>query len=215
MPHFAELAIWGQNRMLDSSDAAARPRWWRRWNWWKIGFFTLLFACEFMREIIVLRANSKPNFATMPNVARFADMTVAKGQWTRIDRGEELIPGSVLIQCRRRTGECLEANVHVNDGWISEPSVDLYPATFTDDAVTYENNDPLCAHYKVRIDMKLNKVLAVRETTGDKSKLCEGLEQRIEMTLGSGIPANPQPFKGHFVPLVEGFLTILKALPSI
>ncbi|QNA83505.1 hypothetical protein G4G27_05410 [Sphingomonas sp. So64.6b] len=114
------------------------------------------------------------------------------------------MPGATSITCDQSEGRCVEATATMFNGYVSEPTVDTFNATFAPDAVSYENDYPRCAHYNVRIDLKLNKVFAVRERKPNlKNEVCQKMEQRIEMTLGDGYQRNDNPLGDHFVPMIR------------
>lgn len=192
----------------------ARPAWWRRWNWWTIGFFALLVLFEGAREIIVIEANSPAEVATMATVTSFADRTAAKGRWNRIDDGEALVPSSVLIECRREEARCYEVSYSVNGNYAGSPELSIYPATWTAGQISYENDDPVCVRYSVRIDLKLEKVFAVRERKAKPDAAMAGLmdcsktEARMEMTLTNGYLPHPDVAKGHFLPMFSLFMLV-------
>lgn len=175
----------------------------RRLNWWKIGFFVALFAFEVAREFAVLAAAERPKLLTMASVYSFDGWTVAEGSWRRIDNGGTLVPTSVRIQCDQGRGECTEVSVHVDENTVWSPDVETFQAQFGPDAITYENNSPTCVHYSIRIDLRLKKVIGVRERTADKSDLCKPLEQRIEMQLADGWDLSENTMEGHFVPVFQ------------
>ena len=178
------------------------PRW-RRLNWWKIGFFVVLAAFELAREVAVIGANSPPRLLTHASVFTWGGSTIAEGSWQRIDGGSALSPAAIRIECDQERGECIEVSVGTYADAIFAPDMDRHEAQFTPDAVTFQNTYPKCAKYTVRIDLRLKKVLGVRERTADKSDMCNKLEQRIEMQLGNGVDYSVDPLKGHFVPLLS------------
>jgi hypothetical protein len=182
-----------------------RSSWWRRRNWWKIGFFVMLALFEIAREVAVIASNQPPNIATFASVGGTMGFTSAKGRWKRIDGGTKLLPSATTIQCQQAKGECVESNVSFYNGAINEPDISTYGARFSADAISYENNDPLCARYSVRIDLKLKKVFAVRERKplNSEQPQCKDLEQRIEMSLGNGFQKDENLLAGHFVPLLS------------
>ncbi|UYY59868.1 hypothetical protein [Sphingomonas sp. S2-65] len=192
--------------------AVEKPNWWQRRNWWKIGFFVMLGLFEFAREWAVIASYPEPKIATSAYVGSYGGFTTAKGRWLRLDGGGSMMPSAVVIECWEEQRECLEVTAHVNDGYLSEPVVDRFDATFAADAVSYENDNPDCAKYAVRIDLKLKKVIAVRDRKDNpKNEMCSKLEPRIEMTLGDGYQRNDKPFEGHFVPVIAGLVGVLKS----
>lgn len=194
-------------------ETIARPSWWRRRNWWKIGFFLMLVLFEFAREWAVLASFPEPKIATNAYVGSYGGFTTAKGRWVRLDGGGSMVPSAVNIECSQERGECLEVVANMMDGYLGSPEVDRFDATFGSDAVSYENDNPDCAKYRVRIDLKLKKVIAVRERKDNpKNEMCAKLEPRIEMTLGDGYQRNEDPTAGHFVPLIDALGFVLRRL---
>jgi hypothetical protein len=192
-----------------TDDRATQVRFWRRWNWWKIGFFAVLLLFEGAREVAVLEANAPPQIATLATVVSTGDLTVAQGRWNRIDRGAPLVPSAVRIECRRDEGRCYEVTVGINDQYVSSPELAIYPAEWQNGGISYENDGAACAHYSVRIDLKLERVFAVRERKDQPSMAgfdCAKLERRLEITTTDGYEPTADPAKGHFLP----FLTLLK-----
>jgi hypothetical protein len=101
----------------------------------------------------------------------------------------------------------------INGLYVSAPDITNYDATFTPDGITYENDFPICVHYSTRIDLKLNKVFAVRErkqgVKGPGTDACSKLEDRLEMQLGDGFdPARDKI--DHIVPLMQIVIGVLK-----
>lgn len=199
----------GRNRGVTMEIAAEdepkrAPTWWARRNWWKVGFFTMLVLFECAREIAVLESDASPRVATSAYVGSIQGYTSAKGRWVRIDGGSQLVPGATSITCYRDKGFCIEATATMFDGYVNEPSVDTIRATFSPDAVTYENDNPQCARYNVRIDLNLKKVFAVRHRKPNPpSGLCQNMERRIEMTLGDGYQEADSHIGEHFLPIIQ------------
>ena len=115
-----------------------------------------------------------------------------------------LVPTVVTIECERVTGSNLEASANRTDRYVYAPELDKFDASFAADSVTYGNNVPDCARYSVRIDLKMEKVFAVRER---KSNLgnprCSSLEPRVEMQLSDGYDLGNDPLEGPFVPILR------------
>lgn len=180
-------------------------------NWWKLAFFVLLVAFELAREFAVLSAaeGAQPN--SNGTVFEYNGYVKAQGSWTRIDGGGAMAPGTVTIECRPEEGRCLEASVMISERYVYAPDLDYFDATFSPQAVAYENENPVCARYAVRIDLRLKKVFAVRERKEDaKEPQCALLEKgRIEMQLGKGFDPERDPLEGHFVPLIQILAAIL------
>lgn len=173
-----------------------------RRNWWKIAFFVMLLLFEGAREAAVLAEaqGAVPNGIAI--VSSYGGFTTAKGRWTRIDRGDRLVPAVVTIDCRQDMGQCIEASSMVHDEYVYSPEINWFDARFADDAVTYESDAPDCARYSVRIDLKLKKAFAVRERKDNpKNANCATLESRIEMQLGDPYESGTDLGKGHFVPI--------------
>ena len=179
----------------------ARPK--SRRNWWKIAFFIALLAFELTREIAVLESaqGAQPN--TNAHLFSYGSYVRAQGSWKRIDGGGALVPGTVTIECQRETGRCLEASVMVSEQYVYAPEIDWFDARFSPDAVSYENDRPDCARYSVRLDLKMQKVFAVRDRKENPSNPnCANLERRIEMQLGDGFESSRTALDGHFVPII-------------
>lgn len=184
------------------SDIKYAPAKSRRRNWWKIAFFVVLFLFECAREAAVLAEaqGAIPNGTAI--VFSYEGFTTAKGRWMRIDGGSRLMPALVTINCRRDLGRCVEASTVVSDEYVYAPELDWFDARFDDDAVTYENDNPDCARYAVRIDLKLKKTFAVRERKNNPGNPnCANLEPRVDMQLGDPYERNNDAGKGHFVPI--------------
>lgn len=193
-------------------EGTARPSWWRRRNWWKIGFFVMLVVFEFTREIAVISSDPPAKVATNAYVGSTSGYTRATGRWTRVDGGSQLMPGATLIQCDEQKGQCVETTSTLFNGYVTPPEVTTFDAKFSPEAVNYENDLPECARYSVRIDLKLKKVFALRERVKNpKNPNCASLERRIEMTLGDGFVRGENPLGDHFVPILRGLVGIAQA----
>ena len=194
---------------------ATRTSWLRRRNWWKIAFFTLLIIFEFSRELAILSIadHAEPKISARGSVIDGGSVVVATGQWVRIDGGGPLMPGATRIECDQTRLECLEANANLFNGYLAGPYVDRYIATFTAEAINYENESPGCVRYRVRIDLKLTRVFAVRERKeGSGSDVCNYLERRVEMSLGDGYVSRAGLLADHWVPFIDGAVVVFKAL---
>jgi hypothetical protein len=192
--------------MMEDSGAnlSNKLSWWRRRNWWKIGFFLMCVIFEFTREIAVMTVNSEPKIAISAYVESNGTHVNATGRWMRIDGGGRMVPGATSIICDQSEGQCIEVAASIFNGYLNEPNVDIFDATFGQNAVTYENNDPRCVRYNVRIDLKLKKVFAVRERKPNvDNEICKNSESRIEMTLGDGYQREENQLNDHFVPLLR------------
>jgi hypothetical protein len=194
-----------------ASISQEAPKRWRI-NGWKLGFFVALFAFEVAREWAVLASSERPLLATVATVTSGYGLVTADGRWTRIDGGEKLAPTAVAIKCWRDRKECTETSVQLFEGTVMAPETDTFPAEFSPDAVTYENTQPLCVRYWVRIDLRLKKVIGVRERTDNKSADCGRMEPRVEMQLGNGYDPTDNPTDKHFVPVFQLLGAVLKLL---
>jgi hypothetical protein len=126
----------------------------------------------------------------------------ADGAWKRIDGGEKLVAGTVTIECRQETGKCVEASTMISDGFVYAPELVWFDAEFAPDAVSYVNDVPNCVRYAVRLDLKMEKVIAVRDKKPSPTDArCSNMEQRIEMQLGDGYEPGKPALDGHIVPL--------------
>lgn len=90
----------------------------------------------------------------------------------------------------------------ISDGFVYAPELDWFDAEFAPDAVSYVNDVPNCVRYAVRLDLKMEKVIAVRDRKPSPTDArCSNMEQRIEMQLGDGYEPGKPALDGHFVPL--------------
>lgn len=191
----------------------------RRRNWWKIGFFVMLILFEFAREIAVVASTERAQPNVSKHIFSMGGYVAARGRWRRSDGGSEIIPGVVTIVCRKETGQCVEASVSSFSGkYFGSPELDWFDANFAADTVSYENDSALCARYAVRIDLTQKRAFATREKKpGSKDVTgapCEILEDRVAMELGDGLSANPTPFQGHYVPLLQFTQAIFRLLDN-
>lgn len=181
-----------------------------RRNWWKLAFFVALIAFELAREVAVLEssAGAEPNTRfTMFNFR--GEHVTAEGSWRRTDGKGKLVPTVTKIVCRKELNECFEATTNMIDQSVFPPDVDFFQAQFGPDSISYTNDSPTCVQYAVRLDLKMEQVLANRRrksTAGD----CANLEPLITMRLGDGKEADEygREVDEHFVPL----LSLLKAV---
>lgn len=171
-------------------------------NWWKVGFFVMLFLFEMAREWAVIATYAPPKFSVSKHIGRVQTLVSATGRWRRTDGGSDLIPGAVRITCWEDRGVCHEISYNILNGNAGTPDMSTYDAKFTGDRVTYENDVPTCARYQVTIDLNVERVFALRQRKADATDpACESLERRVEMELADGWePYNPP--REHFVPLV-------------
>jgi len=200
----------------DVSISPALPLQKRRWNWWKVGFFAMLILFEIAREFAVLAGAEGAQPAALKTIYGDADYVAAQGRWLRSDGGSPIEPGAVTIQCRRETGQCVEASVVAHADNFMAPEVDWFSAKFSQDGVSYVNDDPVCARYSVRIDLVQKRAFATRELKdGPKNEVCSKLEPRIAMELRDGFISDPAPFAGHFVPLVQLIFGTLRSINGV
>lgn len=190
----------------------SRPNWWRRRNWWKIGFFVMLFAFELAREWAVLASAQE----AWPNVSYQFDsydgFTKARGVWKRIDKGDKLVPVAVTIECRRELNQCVEMSTSMRGNSVFAPEAEWFDATFSADGISYQNTNPVCVTYAVRIDTRMEKVFAVRtRKPNPNNEMCKEMEPRIESQLADGFDNHDfDAKKGHFVPIVSLISAILE-----
>ena len=182
--------------VADAVAVSKAPR-----NWWKIGFFVMLFLFEGAREWAVIAAYEPPKISTSTYVGRALDLTTATGSWKRIDGGSELSPNSVRITCWQREGKCYESTYSVFNGYVGTPELDVFDAQFSDDGVTYENETPECVKYSVRIDLGVEKVLATRLRKPNQfNQACNAVESKISMILADGFDV-PDQTRDHILPV--------------
>lgn len=195
--------------MSEVQTAQPTRRFWKRWNWWKIGFFVMLLVFEFTREILVIENAVPPQPNVSVNLFHVRDYTTVSGVWKRTDGGEELVPALMTIQCRESDGYCTEVSTHFDKQYVFPAHLTRLEAEFQSDMITYVNDTALCVQYVTRLDLKLKKVSMVREAKPDAGKLCQGVEKRIEATLGDGFTPAQDFTKGHFLPILSGLKLIL------
>ena len=174
----------------------------------------MLVLFEVAREVAVLSATQGASPNVSADVDAFQNFTRATGSRVRIDGGGDLVPTAVTIQCMSDKGQCVESSTHTNENWVFAPDISTYDARFTPDAISYQNDDPLCVTYSVRIDLKLKKVFAVREKRPNApAEHCQAIvERRIEMQLGDARGPGPEAIDDHFVPLLSLLIGITKLL---
>lgn len=191
--------------MSEAPLTLPKPQFWKRWNWWKIGFFVLLLVFEVTRELVVIQ-NAVP---VQPNVKvnlfHAVDYTSVSGIWKRTDGGSELLPVLVTIQCRTADGFCTEATANYDKQYVFPPELTRLDAEFQPDIITYVNDTPLCVQYITRLDLKLEKVSMVRQAKPNGGEMCKGHEERIEATLADGFAPVENYTKDHFLPILSAF----------
>lgn len=181
-------------------------------NWWKAAFFVMLLVFEVTREIAVIASYSEAKPNAYFHLFTYGGYTEAEGSWKRIDGGGKLMPTAVKIECNKSQGQCLEAYSNANGGFFYAPKIVRFDARFTPDLITYENSDPDCATYTVRVDLTLKKVLAVRARKPNPiNDQCKMLEERIEMQLADSYEYQ-NPGEGHFLPVLNTISMIFRTL---
>jgi hypothetical protein len=193
---------------IQSGVRVRQPR-----NWWKYAFFLMLILFEGAREFAVLTSDTKatPNVQALMFSSGPPDhqRVNAQGTWQRVDGGGNLSSTTVAIECDQDKAECLEVTATMIDKYVFVPDVMRFDAKFGSDYVSYENDFPACVRISVRLDLKLQKVFAVRERKRDaKEKPCANLEDRIEMQLGA-THYEDSSLDGHFLPLMRILRLIL------
>jgi hypothetical protein len=173
-----------------------------RRNFWKYAFFIALLAFEIAREIAVLAASAPIKSNTSGFFFHQSGFVQAEGIWKRIDGGKQLVDSVVTIQCYIDIERCFEVSTILQFGYISPPHIDRFFASFSRENVSYENNEPACVRYIVKLDLILNKAFAIRERKENVTNVnCDNLERRIEMQLGDSFKSTFNPLTGHFVPI--------------
>lgn len=181
-----------------------RPR-----NWWKAAFFVALIGFEITRELLVITSDERVQSNASFQLFHGSSLVVAEGTWERMDGGGPLTTTATRIECWKEDAQCIEAYSHASDMFLYPPTIDRFDAKFGPEAVTYENDIPDCATYSVRMDFKLNKVMAVRvRKENPKNSGCANLEPRIETQLADGYKSK-NPTTGHFVPFFSLFYSLI------
>lgn len=177
-----------------------------RFNWWMLAFLVSLLAFEIMRELLVIATNEPKvgdNLVIHGNDS--LGYASARGQWVRSDGGSPILPGTVTIDCFKQENMCIEASSTYMPNSRSAPIfVETFkPTEFDASGVTYENDEPGCAKYTVRIDLAQKRVLATRTRKANSSMPnCAKLEERVAMELGSGFDQiNSNWMSNHFLPV--------------
>jgi hypothetical protein len=178
---------------------------WRTWNWWKVGFFTMLIVFEMTREWAVLNADPYPAVA-------FADVTAlpgnshvsSEGQWRRTNAGEALEFTAVRFDCTRSNGTCVMATEPYQNPGMMPPFIDIIPATFTDTGVDMTEESSVCAIWRYRIDTVHEITLGLRTLKPTNDPVCRGLEPRIEARFTNWTPADYGAWNDrHFRPIMQ------------
>jgi hypothetical protein len=148
-------------------------------NWWKLAFFAALLAFEVAREIAVLGVNQRVSIGGSGDVLQFGDYVIAQGTWSRTDKGEHLSPVAISIECSSAAATCREATATVMDRYLSPPDVSIYEAKFSENEISYVNNNPGCVRYSTKIDLQLNKVFILREAKNTSEEVATKLTNLI------------------------------------
>lgn len=182
----------------------------RRWNWWKVAFFIALIAFELAREFAVIANDQAAQPNTSKSIFGNENYIAARGSWLRSDGGSPIIPGAVTIECRKETGQCVEASVSAGEVYFYAPELDWFDAKFTPEGVTYLNDNPDCARYTVRIDTVTDRAFATRDRKANPlNDMCVNMEKRVAMELGDGGPRKFDASGEHFVPLISALVGAL------
>src|SRR3546814_4288216 len=97
---------------------------------------------EAAREWAVAMTYEPPKISSGFYVGRVETLVSATGRWKRTDKGSELVPGAVRITCWQEEGRCYEISYSIMNGYAGTPHLDEFDAKFSEDAVTYENDNP-------------------------------------------------------------------------
>lgn len=183
-----------------------------RFNWWKWAFFATLLAFEIARELAVLAADQSASITALKNITHINGYVSASGRWWRVDGHGALVPGTVTIECRPETAECVEASVMVMNG-VMPPTMDVFKAKWHETSVSYVNENPDCARYSVRIDWKEDRATATRvRKENPANPNCKMLEPKLDMELGDGYNSNENTDESakHFVPIIQAMTALTK-----
>jgi len=172
-----------------------------------LGLILGLLAFEVMRELYVLEAN-EPRYLISPpfSLYRYGDEVHAEGIWKRSDGGSEMVEGSVVIRCVRAWNACIEVNNNYSAQFnVLNSFLDIQRnAVFSADAVEFSNNAE-CAIYRIRLDLKQERVTATREKlSGALPEVCAALESRVAMEMVDGhhnARTNADWTRDHFLPI--------------
>jgi hypothetical protein len=179
-------------------------------NWWKIGFIASLVGLEIMREALVVQAASEPRLAVLKNIYSTDDGVFASGVWSRADKGKsQVVPNTVQFSCWRASGECDITYSSFHDGYAMLPTASTAKADFEGDGVVLKESGA-CMETIVRIDPALDKATSLRRKTGkDNSKLCKGMEDRLESVLIDGHEFKSEE-KDQFLPIFHFLRWVFK-----
>jgi hypothetical protein len=176
-----------------------------------------LVAFEVMRELYVLEVN-RPVQLMGPSLQVYgdSDFAQAEGVWRRSDGGSPIMPGTVVIECFRKWGSCIEVNNTYMPGIpLLDSLMEVQPISeFSDRAVAYEQSAE-CVDYQVRIDLAQKRVIATRDKKPNLPKgTCDALEDRVVMEMVSGDSpverVDATWTKNHFLPIYRALLPLLR-----
>jgi hypothetical protein len=112
---------------------------------------------------------------------------IATGTWTMLnDRIGDPIQSSE-IHCVKATSLCHEAVARLVNGQYL--AVELYNRnieSWTDRAITFEDNSPTCVRYRYTIDRILNQVAARRVRVEPTPPACDKVAANLQMSLVDG-----------------------------
>ena len=185
--------------------------------WLILALVVAVLAFETMRELYVMEVN-EPVRLMGPSLAIYGDtgFVHAEGVWRRSDDGSPMAQGSVVIECFRAWGVCIEVNnTYLPDIPALHSYVDVQTITsFSESAVDFSNSAP-CADYRVRIDREQKRVLATRDKkSGAPEGSCGVLEQRVVMEMADGNSIQERLdatwTERHFLPIYRALIPFLR-----
>lgn len=178
-------------------------------NWWKWGFFVVLFLLELAREVLVIQMAHTP---TGPSLfIHSSDQHIhAEGMWVRTDKGQHILQNAVIIECRDDMGVCIESQTNLEEP-VASPNISISSIKErTPYFVAYQIDDSICARYETRIDLQQKRAFSTRFNKAPHVANCKGLEHRIDLELVDG------PLHGNMdMAKSESFLPLLRTLSFI
>ena len=120
------------------------------------------------------------------------DFVSVEGTWV-IEGDDQYSPlQTSKIKCDHFTNQCKEAqgSISPDDYSFLKVELDTYDIVeWTDQHLTYVNNNPLCVFYRYTIDWSTKSVTGIRVKRKDKvnDKGCEGLKDELRITLKDGL----------------------------
>ena len=160
-----------------------------------IAFLVLLIAFEVAREFAVVAAATPPKPGVVAAVTQRGENIEATGRWNRLGKGKQEVPTAVTIVCSSSKGTCIEATTNFydfNNKMVGPPLVEEFPATFSDNQITYLDDTASCYEATVSIDLELERVTSHREATPNNI-YCQGslLDPPSDESLTDGnVPVN-------------------------